>query len=157
MTFSVSNNSRPLNGELPFRRPRVNFGRFDRAFTLIEVMIAVTLFFAVAFTVLALVSQNLRMARSLQTSHVSAAMIAAQLALTNRLVEGTESGTFDDFFPRGMYPEHQWVTETYLESSNDLYSVDIAVVKGAVIESKLTVLFYKPGSFSAAGAMGRRR
>ncbi|HEY6168210.1 MAG TPA: prepilin-type N-terminal cleavage/methylation domain-containing protein [Verrucomicrobiae bacterium] len=126
--------------------------RGAHGFTLLEVMIAVAIFFMVAFSVLALVSQNLRAARALQTSHISAAMRAAELALTNKLVEGTESGDFGE-----LYPGFTWLQDVYLVSSNGLWQVELAVINGAVIESEMTILLYKPEGVTGVGAGIRRR
>src|SRR5689334_18596540 len=70
----------------------------ESAFTLLEVMIAMGIFFMAVFTILALVSSSLRNARALQETEVDPSMLAAQLSLTNRLVEGEQSGDFGDFY-----------------------------------------------------------
>src|SRR5258708_6047325 len=62
------------------------------AFSLLEVMIAIAVFFVGVFAILALVSQSLDNARRLQRPTIDAGLLAAQLSLTNKLVEGTESG-----------------------------------------------------------------
>ena len=128
--------------------------RLASAFTLLEVMIAVALFFMVAFSVLALVSQNLRGARLLQTSHISAGMIASQLMSSNKLDEGTASGTFEDIFP-GLYPGFTWVRDIYLVSSNGLFQADIVVLNGAREESAMSILLFKPNS-AIGGSTGSR-
>src|SRR5712691_7651775 len=73
------------------------------AFTLLEVMIALGIFFMAMFTILALVSNTLRNARSLQETEVDPGMLAAQLSLTNRITEGSESGDFGD-----VYRDYTW-------------------------------------------------
>ncbi len=75
------------------------------AFTLMEVMIACGVFFMCVFAILALVSNTLRNARVLRATKVDPGMIAAQLSLTNRLFEGSESGDFGD-----LYPGCNWVS-----------------------------------------------
>jgi general secretion pathway protein I len=112
-----------------------------RGFTLLEVMIALAMFFLAAFSILALVSQNLRAARSLQTSHVTAATLAADLSLTNRLEEGVESGEFGELFPG-----YSWVRAITEVSSNGLFSVDFAVIKDGREDSKMTILLFRPES-----------
>ena len=58
------------------------------AFTLIEVMIALGIFFMAVFTILGLISTLLRSARTIQQmKNVDAGMVAAQLSLTNILTE----------------------------------------------------------------------
>ena len=126
------------------------------AFTLLEVMIAVALFFMVAFSVLALVSQNLRGARMLQTSHISAAMLASQLTSSNKLEEGTASGTFEDVFP-GLYPGFTWTRDVYMVSSNGLFQVDFFVLNGAHEESAMSILLFKPNSTIGTSAGSRFR
>ena len=59
------------------RRPRAGAGPSCRAFSLIEVMIAMFLFFMAVFTILALVSNTLRNARALQQPPIDAGMAAA--------------------------------------------------------------------------------
>jgi type II secretory pathway component PulJ len=58
------------------------------AFTLLEVMIAVAIFFMATFSILALMSRCLSQARSLQPMQVDANMVVAELSLTNKLEEG---------------------------------------------------------------------
>jgi Tfp pilus assembly protein PilV len=118
----------------------------DVAFTLLEVMIAVGLFFMAAFAILALVSQNLRAARSLQTSHVTAAMLAADLSLTNRLEEGMASGDFGELFP--TYSWEREITEVH---SNGLFNVDFAVIKDGKIDSTMTIYLFRPNSARGPG------
>jgi len=127
----------------------------DPAFTLIEVMLAVALFFMAAFGILALVSQNLRTARMLQNSHLSAAMIASQLSLTNKLEEGLASGTFDELVP-GLHPDFSWTSETSMVSSNGLFQIDLVVLKGGNEESSMSIMLYKPDSV-VGGLTGPRR
>ena len=61
-------------------------------FTLLEVVIAIAIFFIAIFAILDLTSRCLRSARSLQHSTVTASSLAAELSLTNKLTEGFESG-----------------------------------------------------------------
>ncbi len=65
-------------------------------FTLIEVMFAVVAFCTATFAILALVSQSLDIARRLQRPMVDAGLVASELSLTNKLVEGTASGDLSD-------------------------------------------------------------
>lgn len=58
------------------------------AFTLLEVMIAIAIFFGCTFAILALVSRSLQAGRSLQAVHMDASSAIAMLSLTNRLEEG---------------------------------------------------------------------
>jgi len=60
-----------------------------RGFSLMEVMIAIGIFFMCVFTILSLVSGSLENARRLQRPLVDAGAVASWLSVTNRLVEGT--------------------------------------------------------------------
>ena len=71
-------------------------GNSRRAFTLLEVMIAIGIFFLGAFTILSLISQSLSNAQRLKHPLVDASAIVAQLSLTNELTEGPISGNLGD-------------------------------------------------------------
>ena len=58
------------------------------AFTILEVMIALAIFFGCVFGILALVFQSLRQARSLRPVNIDARSAIAMLSLTNRLEAG---------------------------------------------------------------------
>ncbi len=127
------------------------FGQTRTAFTLLEVMIAITVFFIVAFAILELVTRSLVAARALQQSGVDAGFLAAELSLTNSLTEGTESGDFGD-----LYPDYSWTRDIYEVSSNGLFQVDFIVHQKAAsrsIDNKMSVLMFKP--YSTPG-FGRR-
>jgi hypothetical protein len=116
----------------------------ETAFTLMEVMIAAAIFFMCSFTILALLASTLRSVRALQHATLDAGMLAAELSLTNRLYEGTESGDFGD-----LYPDYQWTREIYEVSSNRLFEVDFTIFKRTgdrPTESHMSVLLYRPDS-----------
>jgi hypothetical protein len=124
------------------------------AFSLIEVMIALAIFFMAAFTILALISTVLKNARIIQNhKSVDASMVAGQLMLTNKMVEGVESGDFGDIY-RGF----TWTTDTEEVASNGLFRVSIIVERdgGRVRESEMAVLFYRPESQPGSMSGGRR-
>src|SRR5438552_632274 len=77
------------------------------AFTLLEVVIAAGIFFMATFAILGVVSGTVRNARGVQKTDVDAGMLAADLSLTNKLVEGTTSGDFGD-----LYPGYTWQRDT---------------------------------------------
>jgi type II secretory pathway pseudopilin PulG len=115
-----------------------------RAFTLIEVMVALLIFFMAVFTILALLSNTLRNARALQRKNVDAGMVAAQLSITNRISEQLEEGDFGD-----AYPEHNWTSDSYEVGTNGLFQVDIIVQRQGgnnPVESKMSVLLFRPES-----------
>jgi hypothetical protein len=127
------------------------------AFTLLEVIVACTLFFMVAFAVLQLVTSGLVAARKLQQREPDFGVLAAELTMTNQLVEGSESGDFEDMFP-GLYRGYSWsrdITEVY---SNGFFRVDFVIyhdaVKGAQPRGS-SAFFYKPGSPPGSATKGR--
>ena len=131
----------------------IPMGRNDRspirAFTLLEVMIAVGIFFAAIFTILELTSRNLKMAQALRVVVVDPANLASELTMTNKLTEGSTEGDFGD-----LYPGVKWVQNVALASTNGLYQVDFSVfqpVNGKLSESKLSILLYRPESTAGAG------
>jgi len=117
-----------------------------RAFSLMEVMIAIALFFMASFVILALVSSGLRTARMLRTTRPNAGMLAAEMTLTNQLEEGVESGDFGN-----MYREYTWTKETSEAGTNGLWQVDFAIFRrgqGQVPDSTMSILVYSPNSKS---------
>ena len=81
--------------------------RPSRAFTLLEVIIAMAIFFVAMFSVMQLMSQGLGMARSLQQDMPSPGMVAAelsQMAATNRLddkIDASPAAVGKELFLRG--------------------------------------------------------
>ena len=129
------------------------------AFTLLEVVIALAIFFIAVFAILDLTSQCLRSARSLRNTTVTATSLAAELCMTNRLEEGFESGDFGD-----LYPGHTWARDIYLaplSPTNGLYQVDFVVFNNSgrksQVESKMTILLYRPETGNVRRAGGARR
>ena len=117
------------------------------AFSLLEVMIAILVFFLVSFSVLEVVSVGLGAARSLQIRHPDAGILAAHLSLTNSLQEGSDSGDFDDIEP-DVYPNCQWERNIFEASSNGLYQVDFLVIEKIgrrQVPSTMSILMYRPG------------
>jgi Tfp pilus assembly protein PilV len=115
----------------------------QRAFTLMEVMIAIAIFFMSVFVILALVSQSLANARRLQRPIVDAAMIASELSLTNQLVEANQSGDFGD-----AYPGYTWTADITEVQTNKLFQVDYVVQRSddKQVMQKMSVLFFRPQS-----------
>ncbi len=148
MKWQTEHNQR-YEGE---RRPRAG-DRSVRAFTLLEVMIAMAIFFVAIFAILGLVSQNLRVARGLKLGEVDFSTVAAELALTNKLEEGSMSGDFGD-----AYPGASWTSEVSLYSSNGLYQADIAVAwpqNGVAKVQQTTILLYRPDSVLRSSVIRR--
>ncbi|NLH74641.1 MAG: prepilin-type N-terminal cleavage/methylation domain-containing protein [Verrucomicrobia bacterium] len=130
------------------RRPQDN--AWQAAFTLLEVLIAMGIFFMAVFAILDLVAQNLRIARGLRLGEIEFSSVAAELSMTNRLTEGATMGDFGD-----LRPGASWTAETQLYSSNGLFRVDIAVDwpdTGLVRQRKGSILLYRPDSPNPAFA-----
>jgi len=112
------------------------------AFSLMEVMIAIAIFFMSTFVILSLVSSSLENARRLQRPMVDAAMIASELSLTNQLVEESQSGDFGD-----AYPGYTWTADINEVMTNKLFQVDYQVFNDRkALVQKMSVLFFRPQS-----------
>lgn len=127
-----------------FDAPYALCGSPKSGFTLLEVMIAMFVFFIVVFAVLGMVVQSLGAARALQVQHPDAGMLAASLSLSNFLEEGHESGDFEDVFP-----DYRWERDIVEVSSNGLFQVDFFVftkdARGKTVGEGMSVLMFKPG------------
>jgi Tfp pilus assembly protein PilV len=127
------------------------------AFSLLEVMIAMGIFFVAIFGILDLTSQNLAAARRLQRQEPDITVLAAELSLTNRLEEGFDSGDFGD-----LYPDMLWSRTVTEVSSNGLFRVDFTVYEpthsrqSPLTERHLSVLLYRPLSGGRIGFGNRR-
>lgn len=115
----------------------------QQAFSLMEVMLAIGIFFMSVFVILALVSNTLQNARRLQRPMVDAAMIASELSLTNQIVEMTQSGDFGK-----LYPGYNWTANITEVQSNKLFQVDYVVHQDAnkQVMQTMSVLFFRPQS-----------
>ena len=149
------------NGRAEQSRASAGVGGWRRglsAFSLLEVLVACTIFFMVAFAVLELVTRSLAAARSLQQREPDPGVLAAVLSITNQLIEGSESGDCEDLFP-GLYRDYTWSREVIEVSSNSLFRVDFAVYsnsrKRGPSESRMSVLMYRPGSPPGSATKGR--
>jgi hypothetical protein len=114
------------------------------AFTLLEVMIAMGIFFMCIFAILEVVATNLRAARILQQQPVDVSLLIADLYQTNKLTDGTDSGDFGDLFPG-----YTWKSETSDFETNGLKKVEFLVTHrggGPRDETRMTVLLWRPDS-----------
>jgi len=116
------------------------------AFSLLEVMIAIGIFFMVAFAVLALVSQSLSQARSLQLIRSPLGSLAAQTVVTNELAEGIETGDFGDIFP-----QYSWTREVMEVGTNGLYEVLLTVSRSGHKDAEMSLFVFQPQT-----GLGRR-
>jgi len=132
------------------RAPQFDSRHSPGAFTLLEVMIATAILFMATFAILGLVASTLHNARALQGIEVDAGMLAAQLTLTNKLYEGTDSGDFGD-----LYPDYTWDQEN-TPITNGLWRVDFVVhhrVGRQPVDTSMSILLFSPDS--PAAGMGR--
>ena len=119
-------------------------GQSWSAFTLIEVMVALGLFFMATFVILDLVSQSLRNARMLQQTTIDPGMLAAQACLNQKLEEGQDAGDFGD-----MYPDYRWISQTNQIGTNGLFEVDFGIYRDAGDRSagaQLDIYLFRPES-----------
>ena len=120
--------------------------RHHAAFTLLEVMIALAIFFMAIFTILDSVSRSLGAARSLQQKFPDVGSLAAELMLTNKLEEGTVDGDFGNSFPGCT-----WRRDTTLIRTNGFFQVDFTIhqAKGRKsVEWTTSILLWRPESTS---------
>jgi len=121
---------------------------FSRGFTLLEVMFATVAFCAASFAILALVSQSIDTARRLERPMVDAGLVASELSLTNKFVEGEVSGDLGALLGdayRGYYYDYA-IDEV---QTNKLFQAVIILQQGGrsgSVLSKMTVLYYRPDS-----------
>ena len=125
-----------------------NFARRQRrAFSLLEVMIAIGIFFLAVFAILSLVSGTLANARRLQRPQVDASPVLATYAATNILVEGKYSGDMSEILG-DAYRNYYWTAEIREVATNKLFSVECIVQERGVREiiSDLSTVLYRPQS-----------
>jgi Tfp pilus assembly protein PilV len=115
--------------------------RAREAFTLIEVMIAVAIFFMGMFAILGVLSSGLHAASILRRNGPTAGMAVAELTQTNKLEEGTESGNFGE-----LYPDYTYTLEKREVATNGLFQVDVTVLHGNDPYSSMSILLYRPQS-----------
>jgi Tfp pilus assembly protein PilV len=135
-----------------------------RAFSLLEVMIAVAIFFMCIFSILALVTRSLRQARALQPMQVDARAAIAFLSLTNRLEEGTLPMEVVMAFEKEN-PGYTVAGQIYEVATNGLFRVDFTVggasggERKVAVTSDSSILLFRPLSASTrfGGSTGLRR
>jgi len=127
--------------------------RQRRAFSLLEVMIAIMIFCMATFTILCLVSSSLENTRRLQRPLVDAGVLAGEYSLTNQLVEGNDSGNLGDSLGEA-YQGYRWTSAIDEVKSNKLFQVDLILQSpdpGSPVVSKISILLYRP--LSPAGSL----
>ena len=118
------------------------------AFSLLEVMVALAIFFASAFAILTLVSGGLANARYLERPQVDAAAVASIYSLTNKIVESTENGDLGDLLG-DTYRGYTWESSSVEVQSNKLFRVDFTIyspAQGHPVYSQISTLFFRPQS-----------
>ena len=96
------------------------------AFSLLEVMVAIAIFFSAAFAILTVVGGGLRNAHMLQRPQVDAAAVASALSITNKIIEGTSSGDLSDLLG-DTYRGYTWESTAIEVQSNKLFEVDFVI------------------------------
>ncbi len=117
---------------------------YARAFTLLEVMVALALFFMAIFAILGTVARGLGAARSLQQKFPDIGALASDLMLTNKLEEGSIDGDFGD-----AYPGYTWRRDIQLIRTNGFFQVDFVIqsTKGRqLIVWTNSILLWRPDS-----------
>jgi hypothetical protein len=135
-----------------------------QAFNLLEVMVAVAIFFMCIFSILALVSRSLKAARALQPIQVDARSAISFLSLTNRLEEGPLPPEVVMAFEKEN-PGSTVAGQIYEVATNGLFRIDFTVGGASGGEQKMAVtsdssiLLFRPLSAStrAGGVTGLRR
>jgi len=126
----------------------MGYRRGRRAFSLLEVMIAIAVLFVGTFAILGLISSSLENARRLQRPMVDASALVSQLSMTNKLVEGIYSGNLGDLLGKA-YNDYKWTGEIREVQSNRLFQADFVIQNargGSEIISRTTTLFFRPES-----------
>ena len=132
------------------------------AFSLLEVMIAIAVFFVAAFAILGLISTSLNNVRRLQRPSVDASPVLATWIATNSWIEGHFHGSLGDENMLGKeYRDYNWDLEVIEIASNHLYLADCIVTTAygrREVISHLSTTGYKPMSPPGAldGAIGMR-
>jgi len=121
--------------------------RPNGGFTLIEVMIAMFVFFIVVFAVLGMVVQSMGAARALQKPQPDFSILASAITLSNTLEEGVESGDFEDLGEE--YRDYEWQRQIVEVGSNGFFQVDFLILdkkgRGKQVGETMSILMYKPG------------
>jgi Tfp pilus assembly protein PilV len=123
------------------RRRTTFLGAPPPAFTLIEVMIAVAIFFMAMFALLALLNSGIHAASVLRRNAPTAGMAVAELTQTNKLEAGFKSGDFGE-----IYPDYSWQESIFPVLTNGLFQVDVTVLRQGALYSSMSILLYRPDS-----------
>ena len=117
-------------------------------FSLLEVMIAIGVFFMCVFSILGLVSSSLANARRLQRPLVDPGAMASWLSTTNKLVEGIYTVNLGDLLG-DAYNGYDCTYDVEEVGTNKLFEVAYVVQSTTgtrEIVASMTNLFYSPQS-----------
>jgi Prokaryotic N-terminal methylation motif len=131
----------------PRRDGHVSCFNRARAFTLMEVMIAMAIFFMTVFAILELVATNLRNARLLETPRVDCGLVIADLCLATQLEEGTTNGDFGKLYPGYTWEQDILSADDIIPSAgtNGLFHVWYILKRpDGTIETNIEALMWKP-------------
>lgn len=127
------------------------------AFTILEVMIAMAIFFMCVFAILGLVSQGMANARRLHRLDVDPTGALAELSLTNQLTEGPLPIEITSSFEL-MYPGYTIDGEVYEVATNGLFQIDFVLagsMGGKPVVTHHSALLFRP--LSRPSGFGRFR
>jgi hypothetical protein len=142
----------PPDGRIVHSTVGIDYPAAAWGFSLLEVMIALTIFFVAIFTILGSVSRSLGAARSLQQKFPDISALVADLMLTNKVEEGTGEGDFGDLFPG-----YTWTGYTNQIATNGLFQIDFVIrsVRGRQsVEWTNSIYLWRPDS--KVSNIGRR-
>ena len=122
-----------------------------KGFTLVEVMIALAIFFVAVFSILEMVTQAMKSARALSQNTPNAGILAADLSMTNSLVPGVNFGDFGT-----LYPGYSWSSEILPEWTNGLFRVSYVIFRNGKEDSQMSILLYRPQSPQPGTSRGSR-
>jgi len=127
------------------------------AFSLLEVMIAIAIFFTSVFVILELTSQHLRTARILQTLDVDRTSLPSLLSSTNFL----EMGPLPIDIKIAYEDAHPGVTvDGFVEevATNGLFRVDYSIhwmSENTIRQTRNSILLWRPNMGVSRGALPR--
>jgi hypothetical protein len=132
--------------------------RAAAAFSLLEVMIALAIFFMASFAIMSVVSGALTNARMLQRPQVDAGAVASFFSTTNMIVEGSDSGDLSTLLG-DTYKGYTWESTSREVESNKLFQVDFTIYSPAAghpVFSQISTRFFRPASPAGSldGGMG---
>lgn len=132
-------------------------------FSLIEVTIAMAIFFVCMFALLSLTTLSLNTARRLEFVEPDIGWVSSELSLTNVVEEGFETGDFGDHYPGWgwardvyVYPPLEEDFGTGQPGEQGLYQVDITLNGPGGSSQKHSVLMYR-GQGDGANGISRSR